>query len=436
VTEESPPNHPNKISRHSCHAAAFETAASYIQTLLTTIDAKACAAVLGKLNAKDSKPTVSSLREKLTAWICADEIAKIVGLSEPLSVFSELSRDAQAPLIDFITQYENLRRPIIGWLFQGKKLRELNARVSLVLSCPDTLDLHKRLSDLKASAKALATISQWLEKKEQSGQEAFVYRLIRDKQTSTKGVSELNAMLAAIVRSSGNSEISTLTIKPSEFTSAEATVDFLVKCCRFLLLWKRIAIEMQALPNLDYVGQKSQIEELHTARMTQEIDRRFLDFVENKKATAKALGGVIKNKQKFPEEQFHHLSSAFPVIIAGIREFAEYFPLKEQIFDCVTIDEASQVSVAQALPALLRRLPTGADGSSRPLRVLCRTQDKQTRPASAGQKETQRNAPRREILSGAPPACVRAPPLRAPNRRGLKRAQLQTLHIAEPESKG
>ncbi len=41
-----------------------ETAASHIQTLLTTIDAKACAAVLAKLNAKDSKPTVSSLREK------------------------------------------------------------------------------------------------------------------------------------------------------------------------------------------------------------------------------------------------------------------------------------------------------------------------------------------------------------------------------------
>ena len=30
----------------------------------------------------------------------------------------------------------------------------------------------------------------------------------------------------------------------------------------------------------------------------------------------------------------------------------------------------------------------------------------------------------------------RAPPLRAPKRRGLKRAQLQTLHIAEPELKG
>jgi hypothetical protein len=48
------------------------------------------------------------------------------------------------------------------------------------------------------------------------------------------------------------------------------------------------------------------------------------------------------------------------------------------------------------------------------------------RQASVVQKETQRNAPRREILSGTPPACVRPPPAPPPNRRGLKRAQPQT----------
>src|SRR5271163_2130493 len=61
----------------------------------------------------------------------------------------------------------------------------------------------------------------------------------------------------------------------------------------------------------------------------------------------------------------------------------------------------------------------------------------QTNPSGQRRaKRTQRSAPRQEILSGTPPPCVRAPPLRAPNRRGLKRAQLHTLHIAEPVSKG
>jgi superfamily I DNA and/or RNA helicase len=41
-------------------------------------------------------------------------------------------------------------------------------------------------------------------------------------------------------------------------------------------------------------------------------------------------------------------------VIASIREFAEYIPLQQEMFDLVVIDEASQVSVAQAFPALLR----------------------------------------------------------------------------------
>ena len=81
-----------------------------------------------------------------------------------------------------------------------------------------------------------------------------------------------------------------------------------------------------------------------------------------------------------------------------------------------------------------RGIPTGAHGSLRPQRVSGRTRDKQTRPASVVQKEMQRSAPRPETLSEAPPACVRAPPLRAPNWPGLK--PLQTLHTAEPESTG
>ena len=40
--------------------------------------------------------------------------------------------------------------------------------------------------------------------------------------------------------------------------------------------------------------------------------------------------------------------------MAGIRDYAEYIPLEPEIFDLVIIDEASQVSIAQAFPVLLR----------------------------------------------------------------------------------
>ena len=57
-----------------------------------------------------------------------------------------------------------------------------------------------------------------------------------------------------------------------------------------------------------------------------------------------------------------------------------------------------------------RGSPRDVVGSSRPQRGPHRTRDRQTRPASAAQKETRRSAPRRETPLGTPPASVRAPP--------------------------
>src|SRR6266446_5821997 len=88
--------------------------------------------------------------------------------------------------------------------------------------------------------------------------------------------------------------------------------------------------------------------------MTFEMDGRFLQFIDQSSATARALASVIRQKQKFPTEAFEKIRDAFPCIIASIREFAEYIPLQQEMFDLVVIDEASQVSVAQAFPALLR----------------------------------------------------------------------------------
>ena len=41
-------------------------------------------------------------------------------------------------------------------------------------------------------------------------------------------------------------------------------------------------------------------------------------------------------------------------MIASLRDYAEFIPLEKDMFDLVIIDEASQVSIAQAFPALIR----------------------------------------------------------------------------------
>ncbi|HET9130459.1 MAG TPA: AAA domain-containing protein, partial [Terriglobia bacterium] len=84
------------------------------------------------------------------------------------------------------------------------------------------------------------------------------------------------------------------------------------------------------------------------------LDGRVIEFSEKSRATAKALQNIIRTKQRFPKDEFRKLKEAFPCILAGIRDYAEYIPLEPELFDLLIIDEASQVSIAQAFPALLR----------------------------------------------------------------------------------
>jgi hypothetical protein len=121
-----------------------------------------------------------------------------------------------------------------------------------------------------------------------------------------------------------------------------------------LFLHRKLSSAFQAVPVFDYTGGLSSYQDLLTNRMTNILDKRLLDFHDNDKSTAKTLRGIIKKKKRFPKNEFGKLKKAFPCIVAGIREYAEYIPLEPGIFDVVIIDEASQVSIAQAFPALLR----------------------------------------------------------------------------------
>ncbi|MBV8157091.1 MAG: hypothetical protein JO278_05510, partial [Dyella sp.] len=88
--------------------------------------------------------------------------------------------------------------------------------------------------------------------------------------------------------------------------------------------------------------------------MNAHVDNRLISFMDDHRADARALAGVIASRQKFPVDKFENVRESFPVMIASIREFGEYMPLAPDLFDVLVIDEGSQVSVAQALPALLR----------------------------------------------------------------------------------
>ena len=122
----------------------------------------------------------------------------------------------------------------------------------------------------------------------------------------------------------------------------------------YLALNQRLEQKFRRLGSIGYFARKRHIEELITMEMTFCLDGRVIDFYQNNLATAKSLLTIIQKKRRFPKEEFRKLKDAFPCILSGIRDYAEYIPLQADIFDLVIIDEASQVSIAQAFPALLR----------------------------------------------------------------------------------
>ncbi len=136
--------------------------------------------------------------------------------------------------------------------------------------------------------------------------------------------------------------------------SYEEEIAYLEEVNKLLKLTSDLNKNFDNIKDIRFLDNSLDIQQDSAIEMTQEFDKRFLDFSENNAADAKTFKNIITKKQRFPKEDFHKIKNAFPCIISGIRDYAEYIPLAKNVFDLLIIDEASQVSIAQAFPALIR----------------------------------------------------------------------------------
>jgi very-short-patch-repair endonuclease len=299
---------------------------------------------------KDATLAQLVLYLKLRAALHA--LRKLAVSRESLALFQGLSPGHADALKSFTHDFEKLRMPVFGYLFRGRSLAALHARFGRALPCKDPRNLHRRLSDLRAAHQALSEIGETFRQLNLPLAEAPG---IYDKLSGGAVVREdVHSIARALEKAETLLGGEASGVKTKEFAGLVDLLGVLREAGRYGAHWHALNQRMESLPEFDAVSTRASLEQLHTQRMAEQIDGRFLDFVDSAHATAKSLGAVIRAKQKFPTENFDHLRNAFPCIIAGIREFAEYIPLKPDTFDVVIIDEASQVSVAQALPALLR----------------------------------------------------------------------------------
>ena len=287
---------------------------------------------------------------------------------EALSNFEGLASSDIEKLRDYINEYRSKKKFIFGYAFSKSAINQINHRF-----CEDfkinTDNPHAILLTLESTLVSLNLMSEKAKKMNSDLQikndfVALLHQIFLSE--------ELKAWLSEVA---STIEIATIlnwtsTQYPKSFKKLgininnletfsdnkllNADEEIVNEQIRYVQLKQKISLEFNKIPNLEYQNVKKSIEQLVITKVAHELDGRVIDFYENNKNDAETLRAIIRGKQKFPRDQFEKLSNAFPCILAGIRDYAEYIPLNHQMFDLLIIDEASQVSLAQAFPALIR----------------------------------------------------------------------------------
>ncbi len=273
-----------------------------------------------------------------------------------------------AELRKYVKEYEEQKTFLVGYLFNKSKATEIDFRFKQAFQSTHTAP-HQELGRLKEALilfEFLNTLGKDVNKNLATDFDyvALVHYILREEGLSDtlKGVVETsedtNCLRDFVAQYPQTSELAE--INPDNFKDLLDNIivntDALLfdKQLRYLGLRQKVSEDFSQIPDLSYSLRKQNIEDLVITQVAYLLDGRLINFYEENKADAEALRSIIKNKQKFPRKEFQKLKEAFPCILAGIRDYAEYIPLEEGMFDLVIIDEASQVSVAQAFPALLR----------------------------------------------------------------------------------
>lgn len=282
--------------------------------------------------------------------------------------FTKFEEKDLSVLNDFIQKYAKLKFWAVGFLFTQKKAEELDltfekSMVNSTISKP-----HEHLQELN-DVYDILSYSQNRGYKISKNDKYIDFVLIFHKLLSSSGFEKsINSLISLRNDIDYISELEEkypkthkkINVNPENFStfSGNLVVDQVEnefdKQIRFLSLMQKVSKDFSNIQDLNYATRMKQIEQLVTTQVTYLLDGRLIKFYEYNKGDAQTLRSIIKSKQRFPKDEFNKLKEAFPCILAGIRDYAEYIPLEPELFDLVIIDEASQVSIAQAFPALIR----------------------------------------------------------------------------------
>ena len=285
-----------------------------------------------------------------------------------LQVFDEFRSQDLEIFKNLRYEFQKCKSPIFGYLFSKSKLTDLDQKflnqLKFVGDKPSaSLDVLETAYQIFLGL-SLSSTRLNNRNKTQLDYVALVHNMIVKNEfsdwitlskASFESIGELPAVYSQYPNTFKKCQLSLNdigTLINSDLLSMD--ISLLDEQIRYMQLNQKISSHFKNVPEVNYASKKQAIEQLVTTKVANQLDGRVIDFYENYKNDAEVLKNIIKSKQKFPKKHFSQLKEAFPCILSGIRDFAEYIPLHHEMFDLLIIDEASQVSLAQAFPALIR----------------------------------------------------------------------------------
>ena len=275
-------------------------------------------------------------------------------------------RVANLPVLgQIIDEFQDARKPLIRFIFSGKRVRRIARRLTDEFDYRSAVDAHKQIDHLRRAEQGFRDAISELKRInitiEPEIDVAF-YQLMRDLTMSSDGLKELSEAYVELIDVLDNDKdglfaeigISSRDLTVLGTNKVPEVLSRLKFLSNHLKNFEEISQMFRAIPEINYAEELRDLEHLHTRRLADTLDSRVVAFANEKKNKAAQIKTIIQKKQKFPRDLFADLREAFPVMIAGIRDYAEYVPLERELFDLIIIDEASQVSIAQALPAFVR----------------------------------------------------------------------------------
>jgi hypothetical protein len=277
-----------------------------------------------------------------------------------LKLFTKVSKQRLTNLRSLIDEYNDMRGGFLGTLFKGDKITHLSNKVASVVGINKSINLKYDDEKIKKVLDEYSILSD-LSKKQNF---EIVCKIIQHakKNDEIKSIVEAKNKFYKVLKFLSTDKLNSekLLIKNENIETLYSNIFFEFGEDKNEAIKKYYEMEeffsksFNIKDRFDYTKSMQKLQSLHTSKMASELDGKLINFYDKQKNSANAIRQIIKAKQKFPRTQFDKLKTAFPCIISSVRDFAEYINLQKDLFDLIIVDEASQVSIAQAFPAIIR----------------------------------------------------------------------------------